>query len=260
MKKANHYLLLCSMILLCQCTKAQNQDNGILYTDFNPDIKLIENYQDTLGLDFDQDGIADLLVYFKHFGSVASRYGALVTSNGNWETAWCEGIEVLSELHPDIPTFDWSSIEGLMDPDSPNYQYGIRFHDAAGYRYGWIKMRCVFNQKTRRNEITIDKMAFCTIPNYPLRWGQTNLNAGVKDSPSTAFADVHPNPTTGIVTISGSNLKQAKIINTLGQCVATVKGQGEQLSVDISTLPAGVYFVNITDGEGRKCVRKVVKE
>jgi hypothetical protein len=30
--------------------------------------------------------------------------------------------------------------------------------------------------------------------------------------------------------------------------------------VDISALPAGVYFVNLTDAEGRKCVKKVVKE
>jgi len=72
--------------------------------------------------------------------------------------------------------------------------------------------------------------------------------------------DLYPNPSTGIVTISGTNLKQAKVINTLGQCVATIKGEGEQLTVDLSVLPAGVYFVNITDGEGRKCVRKVVKE
>ena len=71
---------------------------------------------------------------------------------------------------------------------------------------------------------------------------------------------LYPNPATGFVTITGTNLKQAQIINTLGQCVATVKGEGEQLSVDISDLPAGVYFVNITDGEGRKCVKKVVKE
>lgn len=72
--------------------------------------------------------------------------------------------------------------------------------------------------------------------------------------------EVYPNPTIGLVTIIGNNLKQAEIINTLGQCVATIKGEGEQMTVDISNLPAGVYFVNITDGEGRKCVQKVVKE
>lgn len=86
-------------------------------------------------------------------------------------------------------------------------------------------------------------------------------NLTVEESSTTQeICTLHPNPTTGQISISGTNLKQAKVINTLGQCVAIAKGEGEQLSVDLSTLPAGVYFVNITDGEGRKCVKKVVKE
>ena len=72
--------------------------------------------------------------------------------------------------------------------------------------------------------------------------------------------DLYPNPTNKQFTISGTDLKQAKVINTLGQCVAIAKGEGERLTVDISNLPAGVYFVNITDSEGRKCVKKVVKK
>jgi hypothetical protein len=42
--------------------------------------------------------------------------------------------------------------------------------------------------------------------------------------------------------------------------VATATGEGERLTVDLSGLPSGIYFVNVTDKEGRKCVRKVVKE
>ena len=72
--------------------------------------------------------------------------------------------------------------------------------------------------------------------------------------------NLYPNPTTGQVSITGKDLKQAEVFNTLGQRVATAQGEGEQMTVDISTSPAGVYFVNITDGEGRKCVKKVVKE
>ena len=74
------------------------------------------------------------------------------------------------------------------------------------------------------------------------------------------FATLHPNPTTGQVTIMGHDLKAAVVLNALGQQVATATGEGETLQIDIANLPIGVYFVNVTDSEGRKCVRKVVKE
>jgi hypothetical protein len=77
---------------------------------------------------------------------------------------------------------------------------------------------------------------------------------------SIAFATLHPNPTTGLVTIAGENLRQAEVLNMLGQQVLSVQGEGNELRIDMATLPAGVYFVNVTDEEGRKCVRKVVKE
>ena len=79
-----------------------------------------------------------------------------------------------------------------------------------------------------------------------------------KESP--AFATIHPNPTTGLVTISGEKLHLAEVVNTLGQHVLTVNGEGNELHIDMAALPVGVYFVNVTDEEGRKCVRKVVKE
>ena len=74
------------------------------------------------------------------------------------------------------------------------------------------------------------------------------------------ICSLHPNPTTGQVTIMGQDLKAAVVFNTLGQQVAVASGEGETLHIDIANLPAGVYFVNVTDGEGRKCVKKVVKE
>ena len=75
-----------------------------------------------------------------------------------------------------------------------------------------------------------------------------------------SFCSIHPNPTIGVFTITGQDLKSAEVFNTLGQQVATATGEGERLNVDLNGLPAGVYFVNITDKEGRKCVQKVVKE
>ena len=82
----------------------------------------------------------------------------------------------------------------------------------------------------------------------------------VKEDETTPLFTLLPNPTTGLINITGKDLKQAEILNTLGQRVANATGEGETLQIDLSELPTGVYFVNITDKEGRKCVRKVVKE
>lgn len=58
----------------------------------------------------------------------------------------------------------------------------------------------------------------------------------------------------------GENLKQAEACNMLGQQVLSVQGKGDELHIDMAELPAGIYFVTVTDSEGRKCVRKIVKE
>jgi len=111
-----------------------------------------------------------------------------------------------------------------------------------------------------RIDVAVHEMAYCTIPNYPLRVGQTSFDwNGIDETEATASATLHPNPTTGLVTITGENLKAAEVFNTLGQSVATATGKGETMQVDLSGLPVGVYLVNVTDGEGRRCVRKVVK-
>lgn len=82
----------------------------------------------------------------------------------------------------------------------------------------------------------------------------------VKEDETTPLFTLLPNPTTGLINITGKDLEQAEVINALGQRVVTATGEGETLQADISELPTGVYFVNITDKEGRKCVRKIVKE
>ncbi len=93
---------------------------------------------------------------------------------------------------------------------------------------------------------------------------ERSLNVTVKNSTgvdeSGVRATLFPNPTTGLVTINGTDLKQAEVFNTLGQRVTTPTDEGETLHIDLSGLPTGIYFINITDKEGRKCVRKVVKE
>lgn len=82
----------------------------------------------------------------------------------------------------------------------------------------------------------------------------------VDEDTQELFVDVQPTPTGGIVTILGRDLAQAEVYDALGQRVATVDLKGEQGTIDLSGQPAGIYFVNVTDREGRRCVRKVIKQ
>ena len=76
----------------------------------------------------------------------------------------------------------------------------------------------------------------------------------------TENVTVYPNPADGIVTVTGNALRQAEVFNAVGQRAATATGTEDEIRIDLRQLPAGVYFVTVTDSEGRKCVKKVVKE
>ncbi len=76
----------------------------------------------------------------------------------------------------------------------------------------------------------------------------------------TENVTVYPNPADGIVTVTGKTLRQAEVFNAAGQCTATATGTEDEIRIDLRQLPAGIYFVTVTDAEGRKCVKKVVKE
>jgi len=84
---------------------------------------------------------------------------------------------------------------------------------------------------------------------------------GVPENRTTDYKfTVHPNPTNGMVTIMGENLQQAEVTNMLGQQVLSVQDEGDELRIDMTSLPSGVYLVTVTDKSGRKSVQKLVKE
>ena len=88
----------------------------------------------------------------------------------------------------------------------------------------------------------------------------TAMITGVGEGTKAYGITVAPNPTNGQVTITGQDLIVAEVFNMLGQRVATATGEGERLHIDIANLPEGIYFVSVTDVNGRKFVRKVLKE
>ena len=262
MKKQLFVLLL----LLLAFIGSKAQQGEIIYTEFDPplyfEVKDIGGISENVLLDIDQDGATDykLTCYFSKstyyilqescnttkFRTVGFGGGSdtIPWSNGS-ETAW----KTWDVLHC------WNGEEEYYD------RIGILKVIDGNHYYGWIhQYGSEEHSFPFKKWVYIDKMAFCTIPDYPLRWGQTIFTNLEENNNSNLFATLHPNPANSLVTIKGENLLQAEIINTLGQQVLSVQGKGNELCINLAALPAGVYFVTITNEEGRRCVRKVVKK
>lgn len=83
---------------------------------------------------------------------------------------------------------------------------------------------------------------------------------GIDEIQEESMLTVYPNPARTTITITGENLRQIGVSNMLGQLVAIHQAEGSETIIDISTLPAGIYFLDIINEEGKRCVRKLMKE
>jgi len=261
------YLFLLFSVLSMMTAHAQVREDFIYYQ--NPsndwDTLAVDQY---LYFDINGDGDSDLkFVTFEGSSGSSSLGSGLYTMNG-WEsccyrTAPLPGYDnIFFDLS--LPLNDtslvWSSICSATQYSTfpISYKVGLRVADGEHYYYGWVE--CEQERSSWYHAFFhLSKTCFCTIPDFPLQWGQTDITS-IGENESTICTIIYPNPTSGHVTITGKDLKSAQVLNTLGQRVSMVQGQGETLRIDIANLPSGVYFVNILDEEGRKCVRKVVKK
>ncbi len=147
-------------------------------------------------------------------------------------------------------------------------QYGLRhtvtdsIGNVANY-YGWLEVEG-HNTRTWHEykggyadtlTACITRLAYCTMPDYPLRWGQTSFDWGIDKS-----ITVHPNPTNGLVNITGDAISYVEVVNVLGQTIIKKTCDGDNVTIDLSGQPAGVYLLKFSDKNGKKHVKKVVKE
>ena len=286
------HLIIAAILLAAIGLKAQQGE--IIYTEFDPPLSIVLNYEHpnptprVLELDFDGDGEADHRYYSELEGEFHDWVLFEKSLNG-WEIRLIRLDEndnnvTFDENDTLVPVVSYDTLHPYAQigwrrgPEEAYYYYpslssGGIYHETYGMHkeidgknyYGWYHGYGTEGREYSGGpylfKVYIDKMAFCTIPDYPLRYGQTSIIDGVvENDESNSFATIHPNPTNKLFTITVENLRQAEVINAIGQQVLSVQGKGNELSIDMTALPAGVYFVAVTDEEGRKCVRKVVRE
>jgi hypothetical protein len=74
--------------------------------------------------------------------------------------------------------------------------------------------------------------------------------SGVKPGPVDQGLIIYPNPANAEFTIESTNtpIQKVVIFNSFGQRVRTILPASEKLSVDVSTLLGGIYYISINDG------------
>ena len=271
-------LLLVITVFLIKCSFAQNQPGEIVHVVFEPNTTTLTSGAGPnhwIYIDMDQDGFEEW--EFRSWDNGHQAVGFIISPHAN---AMLDTLGLYTRLRLNLDLQIGDTISNCEDwqlefaicpveisePGSfPHLFMCTRYLMEDGYCYGWIDFSLEFRTPAPTYgwyyaDVILHEMAYCTIPNYPFMVGQTDFTWDVSENAASLPTYIHPNPSDGLVTIMGNNLESAEVFNALGQRVATVKGQGEQLTVNLEGLPASIYFVNVTDTEGRRCVKKVVKQ
>jgi hypothetical protein len=111
--------------------------------------------------------------------------------------------------------------------------------------------------------VTITDSLGCTAASLPFAY----TLSGVAEEADSKILSIYPHPNTGLFTVrfvpEHEGMVTVTITGANGEQVANFQerasGGEYRRSVDIRSFPAGVYFVQVTQG-GRNWVRKVVKE
>ena len=247
----------------------QAQENYIVSTLYEPDSCFtfpstpsypIPLYLDTLKFDLNQDGNWD--VSFHGVFEPTGGNSTWMTLAPNWKF-WVEPVSwdtlpIIVDtvlLDPIIidENLNWYSgnLFFLTSPYGEPPFYCFRHQTEDGIHYGWMHVQGKYCCRC-----CIRGMGYCTLPNTPIQWGQTEM-FGVEENKHETIGKLHPNPTTGLVSVTGETATEVQVYNALGQLVKTVQNTNE---VSLEGLPQGVYLLRVSLEGGKVFSDQVVKE
>jgi len=84
---------------------------------------------------------------------------------------------------------------------------------------------------------------------------------GVNETSDNISFSIYPNPTNGTFVITGAaKQSHVEIYTPLGEKVCSMTNLKAQTEVDISSQPAGIYFLKIVNTDGSTVVKKIIRE
>lgn len=161
-------VLLLTAIISCRKVMYEGNTGKIIYTHFKPalNINLDTDHPTSwkpVFLDLNKDKNNDLRIYFAYPYQSAS-----AEALDDWEL--CRISYDDNTPIDQVDYFSWQ--KGLLL--LPGYQYFVRQKVEEDYCYGWIHTYMMNGSEGDHESLHfyIEDVAYCTCPNYPIKWGE----------------------------------------------------------------------------------------
>ena len=241
------------------CGNLFSQEEGtIIYTDFEPDSIIFPVNYCSSGcnpIDVNYDLESDFYFCKKFYSPGYFSLEMYVYST--WE--------ICKISHDEISTHtNWSSHINIetgshMSNNNVIIKYGLRYLKENGeYCYGWLRLSYVVCGTGY--EVKLYDMAYCTIPNYPLKFGQKSLTDDVAEiDDANCQYELYPNPVDDRLVLKFADdhkCENVTVCSIDGRMLISQNTDFE--NIDVSALTRGVYFVRIRLQEGSVFTEKIV--
>ncbi len=129
------------------------------------------------------------------------------------------------------------------------------FLDSA-HQYLSSSFQLRFGQQDQNSVINSQQYSGYTFDNFRF----STWNSGITSSSKPEEAEVSPNPGKGLFTVRCPGfLNTVKITDATGKLVFTAHYPGiEFAEIDISAMPAGIYFIQVTDETGHEFTNRLI--
>ncbi len=178
-----------------------------------------------------------------------------------------ENIVVVVDINPedfDINTLRVLNASHLVDINIVNSRVEFIFPminlDTGGH--GNILLKVETLEELSLTDIVSATAAIYFDYNLPIETNEANTAfqiLGVNDSEIGTNISIYPNPAKDLLTIqAGSDINAVTIYDLQGKTIHSIDSNSEKVSINISDLNNGVYFLKITTEKGEE-VKKIIK-
>ena len=236
MKKILLILTITSTLYLS--LKAQTDTNLIFY-DYNPDI-LLANDTDKLSIDVNQDGILDYIFYCLNYSGGPDPYFRNLDTNCSFSAFTVDSNDSL-----DMPSIIWHTGNWFWYDD---IIFGLKFMLGNNIYYGWIQATTIGSPI----RISVDKYAFCKIPNYPFQVGQTEIITSIASQESNDSTVVYVSDSgSGVVVQSSKTITNVSLTNIQGVVVSSQSYiNSGNATISTAGFAHGTYIVQVKFSDG----------